>query len=55
MKKSLLTFGCIGAFLMTNAAVAVSAGTTVNDSARAAIYTTPTAGYVTNAGSRGQN
>lgn len=55
MKKSLLTFGCIGAFLMTNVAVAVSAGTTVNDSARAAIYTTPTAGYVTNAGSRGQN
>jgi hypothetical protein len=56
MKKSLLTFGCIGAFLMTNAAMAVSAGTTANDSARATIYTTSTAGYnTTNAGGRGQN
>ena len=55
MKKSLLTFGFVGAFLMSNAAMAVSAGTVANDSARAAIYTTPTAGYGTNAGTRGQN
>jgi len=53
MKKSLLTFGCIGAFLASNAAMAVSAGTVANDGGRATIYTTST-GY-SNAGSRGQN
>ena len=53
MKKSLLTFGCIGAFLMSGAAMAISAGTVANDGGRATIYTTST-GY-SNAGSRGQN
>ncbi len=53
MKKSLLTFGCISAFLMSSAAMAVSAGTTTNNGGRATIYTTST-GY-SNAGSRGQN
>lgn len=53
MKKFLLAFGCISAYLMSNAAMAVSAGTVANDSARAAIYTTST-GY-SNAGQRGQN
>ena len=53
MKKFLIAFGCIGAYLMSDAAMAVSAGTVANDSARAAIYTTST-GY-SNAGQRGQN
>ena len=53
MKRCLLTFGCVGALLMSDAAMAVSAGTVANDSGRAAIYTTST-GY-SNAGSRGQN
>ncbi|MBR3147760.1 MAG: hypothetical protein IKF41_00220 [Alphaproteobacteria bacterium] len=53
MKKSLLTFGCVGAFLMSGAAMAISAGTVANDGGRATIYTTST-GY-SNAGSRGQN
>ncbi len=53
MKKFLLAFGCIGAYLASDAAMAVSAGTVANDSARAAIYTTST-GY-SNAGQRGQN
>lgn len=53
MKKSILTFGCIGAFLISSAAMAVSAGTVANDGGRATIYTTST-GY-SNAGSRGQN
>lgn len=52
MKKNWLAFGCVGAFLLGNAAVAVSAGTTANDSARATIYTN-SAGIST-AGSRGQ-
>lgn len=55
MKRSFLTLGCIGAFLMSNAALAVSAGTVAKDSARAAIYTTGTAGYSNTAGTRGQN
>ncbi len=55
MKRSFLTLGCIGAFLMSNAALAVSAGTVANDSARAAIYTTGTAGYSNTVGTRGQN
>ena len=53
MKKSLLTLGYIGAFLLSDAAMAVSAGTVANDGGRATIYTTST-GY-SNAGSRGQN
>ncbi len=53
MKRCLLTFGCIGALLASNAALAVSAGTVANDGGRATIYTTST-GY-SNAGSRGQN
>lgn len=48
-----MAFGYIGACLMSGAAMAVSAGTVANDSARAAIYTTST-GY-SNAGQRGQN
>jgi hypothetical protein len=39
MKKNWLTLGCVGAFLLGNAALAVSAGTVNNDSARATIYT----------------
>lgn len=53
MKKSLLTFGCIGAFLVSGAALAVSAGTVANNGGRATIYTTST-GY-SNAGPRGYN
>ena len=55
MKSSLLTFGCIGALLMSQTAFAVSAGTvaTNNNGGRATIYTTST-GY-SNAGPRGQN
>jgi len=53
MKKSILTFGCIGALLASGAAMAISAGTVANDGGRATIYTTST-GY-SNAGSRGQN
>lgn len=53
MKKFLLAFGCMGACLMSNATMAVSAGTTANDSARALVYTTST-GY-SNGGQRGQN
>ena len=52
MKNFWLTFGCIGAFLMGDAAMAVSAGTVVNDSVRASVYTN-SAG-VSTAGSRGQ-
>ena len=52
MKRKLLTLGMIGAFCMMDAAIAVSAGTTANDSARALIYTN-SAG-VSTAGSRGQ-
>ena len=56
MKKFLMAFGCIGAYLASNAAMAVSAGTVANDSSRAAIYTTATAGYANvNNGLRGQN
>ena len=52
MKRFWLTCGCIGAFLMGGAALAVSAGTVVTDSARASVYTN-SAGIST-AGSRGQ-
>ncbi len=52
MKKFLLAFGCVGAFLLGNAAFAVSAGTTANDSARATVYTN--SGSNTNSGSRGK-
>lgn len=52
MKRFLLAFGCVGAFLLGNAAMALSAGTTANDSARATVYTN-SAG-VSTAGSRGQ-
>ena len=52
MKRKLLTLGMICAFCMMDAAIAVSAGTTANDSARALIYTN-SAG-VSTAGSRGQ-
>jgi len=56
MKKYLLTFGCIGAFLTSSAALAVSAGTVANDGARAGVYATSSAGYstTTNSGQRGQ-
>lgn len=53
MKKFLLAFGCIGAYLMSNAAFGISAGTTANNSARAMVYTN-SAGAST-AGIRGQN
>ncbi|MBR6010158.1 MAG: hypothetical protein IKP35_01920 [Alphaproteobacteria bacterium] len=52
MNKKILAFGFIGAFLTANGAIAVSAGTTANDSARAAVYTN-SAGASTN-GTRGQ-
>ena len=52
MNKLLLTFGCIGACLLGTSAIAVSAGTTANDAARKAIYTTSTG--TSNAGTRGQ-
>ena len=52
MKKIWLAFSCVGAFLLSDAAMAVSAGTTANDSARATIYTNSTG--VSNGGSRGQ-
>ena len=51
MNKKILAFGFIGAFLTANGAIAVSAGTTANDSARAAVYTN-SAGASTN-GTRG--
>ena len=52
MNKKILAFGFIGAFLMGNGAFAVGAGTTANDSARAAVYTN-SAGASTG-GTRGQ-
>lgn len=52
MKKNWLAFGCIGAFLMGDAAVAVSAGTVATDTSRAVVYTN-SAGTSTS-GSRGQ-
>ena len=52
MNKKILAFGFIGAFLTANGAFALSAGTTANDSARAAVYTN-SAGASTN-GTRGQ-
>lgn len=52
MKRFWLTFGCVGAFLMGDVAMAVSAGTVATDSSRALVYTN-SAGYST-AGSRGQ-
>lgn len=52
MKRFWLTCGCISAFLIGDAAMAISAGTVANDSARASVYTN-SAGYST-AGSRGQ-
>ena len=56
MKKYLLTFGCIGAFLTSSVALAVSAGTVANDTGRAGIYVTPSSGYSTavSNGQRGQ-
>jgi len=52
MKKNLLALGLIGAFLTIDGAMAVSAGTTANDTARALVYTN-SAGIST-AGTRGQ-
>ena len=52
MNKFLIVFGCIGACLLGNAAVAVSAGTTANNNGRATIYTN-SAGNSTG-GTRGQ-
>ena len=52
MKRFWLTCGCVGAFLMGEAAMAVSAGTVANDSARASVYTNSAGGST--AGSRGQ-
>lgn len=52
MKRFWLTCGCIGAFLIGDVAMAISAGTVANDSARASVYTN-SARYST-AGSRGQ-
>ena len=52
MKNFWLTFGCVGAFLAADAAFGVSAGTVVNDSARAMVYT-GSAGASTG-GTRGQ-
>jgi len=52
MKKFLLAFGCVGACLLGNAVSAVSAGTVVNDSARAAVYTNSVG--ASTGGSRGQ-
>lgn len=52
MNKFLMVFGCIGACLLGNAAVAVSAGTTANNNGRATIYTN-SAGNSTG-GTRGQ-
>ncbi|MBQ7409501.1 MAG: hypothetical protein IJV03_02965 [Alphaproteobacteria bacterium] len=40
MNKFLMAFGFMGACLLGNSAMAVSAGTTANDAARATIYTT---------------
>ena len=51
MKKNWLAFGCVGAFLLGNAAFGVSAGTTANDTARS-IYNTSTG--LSTGGSRGQ-
>lgn len=53
MNKFLLTFGFIGAFLLGNSAMAVSAGTTANDVARKTIYNTSTG--TSNGGKRGQS
>jgi len=52
MKRFWFAFGCLGSFLLGNAAMAVSAGTVANDSVRSTIYTN-SAG-VSTAGSRGQ-
>ena len=52
MNKFLMTFGCIGACLLGNAAFGVSAGTVAKDTARASVYTN-SAGAST-AGIRGQ-
>ena len=53
MKKNLLTFGLMGAFLLGNSAFAVSAGTTATNGARGSvIYNTSTG--VSNGGLRGQ-
>ena len=52
MKKSLLTFGLIGACAMSCSAFAVSAGTVANDSGRATVYVNSTG--ASNGGTRGQ-
>lgn len=52
MKKNLFAFGLISACLVANGALAVSAGTVANDTARALVYTN-SAGLSTG-GSRGQ-
>lgn len=52
MKRFWLTFGCVGAFLMGDVAMAVSAGTVATDSSRALVQVN-SAGYST-PGSRGQ-
>ena len=38
MNKFLMAFGCVGALLISNSAMAVSAGTTANNNGRATIY-----------------
>lgn len=52
MKKFLMIFGCIGAYLLGNAAMAVSAGTTANNGGRKVAYTNSTG--ASNGGLRGQ-
>lgn len=52
MNKLLTVFGCLSVCLLGNSAFGVSAGTTSNDAARAAVYTTSTSG-VNNGGKRG--
>ena len=53
MKKNLLTFGLMGAFLLGNSAFAVSAGTTANNTARGSVIYNTSTGASTG-GLRGQ-
>ncbi len=53
MKKNLLTFGLLGAFLMGNGALAVSAGTTATNGARGSVIYNTSTGQ-SNGGLRGQ-
>ena len=39
MNKFLMAFGCVGALLVSDSAMAISAGTTATNSGRATIYT----------------